>query len=349
MSDKKYTSIWEGYGVDSHNVNIFIGMRGMGKTFSLLGEYTKGRYDVQHKLLYTRLTRAEFRVITSPAGNAFKKINEKLGCRYAFFPLKDDLFTICQSILDPDSLKDKEDGPVVGYASHIVLLRKVSGIGMEDVAYFAVDEFIPKNRSDYRGDKYEDIMGVWETINRNREEEGKDPCKLILLSNSYDIYDSLLVGFNLVQEAEKMIVEGRENYFDEVRSIGLHILRAKEEYVDFKSQTAVARATKGTRYGDMAFSNEFAFNDFAYVEPCKDYRGSKPMFSLNLKAYFYKMPNGSYYVSYRRAECPDYPIFTDIYRRFFRQRHPRLADLIATGRVRYQSYELKEIVMSALK
>lgn len=349
MSDIVYTNLWNDYGIDNHYVNIFIGMRGMGKTFSILSGYPDGRYTEKSKLLYARLTSTETRIITSSAGNAFKDINDKKGCKYAFFNLRDDLCYISKYKMDADGIKMIPDGPMEGYAGSIVLLRKVCGIGMQDVGYFVVDEFIPKNRSDYRGEKFRDIMTVWETINRNREADHIPACKLILLSNANDIYDSVLVGFNLVNTAEKMLIEGREHFFDEDRSIALHILKPTESFYTFKKTSAVARATQGTEYGEMAFDNKFAFNDFAYVQALKDYRGSKPMFSLNLKAYFYRLPNGTYYVSYRRAECPDYPLFTDLYRRYFRQNHPNMANLIANGEIKYQSYELKEIVLSALK
>lgn len=344
-SDKVYTDIWaDEYKTSHFNVNIFIGMRGMGKTFSALSPWVKGERD--SKVMFNRLTSKETDIITSEAGNVFKDICKEFPERppLGFFTIKKDMYSI-----NPYRIEDYRqvmDGDSIGYCCSLVTLGGVCGMGMSDVGYQIIDEFIPRSGR-YYGDKFRDIMACWETINRNRELAGEHPCKLILLSNSNNIYDDVLVGFGLVSEAEKMCAEGREHYYDAERSIAMHILKPTESFAEFKTNSAVARATKGTDYFDMAYGNSFAFNDFSYIEP-KSVKRAVPLFSIASTAYIYRMQNGTYHVTYRRAEVPDYPINTKIYKRFFRRDLGYMENEVANGRVTYQSYELKELFLEAL-
>lgn len=340
---KIYTNIRDQkYGLDRFNVNIFIGMRGMGKTYSALAPYVDGTMDTN--FLLNRLSSKEVDLITSMAGNVFKSLNDNIGRQLCFFRESKDLYEACDYVIE-DHKPVRASDPI-GYCCSLVTMGGICGMDFSDVGEYIIDEFIPRGSKRNNRKKFDDIMAAWETINRNRELKGHDPCKLIMLSNSNNIYDEVLQGFDLVQEAEKMVVEQRQDYYDLDRSIAFHILAAEEEFKDFKLGTAVARATRGTEYGEMAYDNKFAYNDFSGVKH-QDLRGWRCLCSLDGRGYLYQSKDGRYHVTYRRALAPDYPLKTNIYKRFFRRAFPYLEEEWVLDNVTFESYELKELFASA--
>lgn len=349
MADIKYTDIRSSeYGMDNFNVNIFIGMRGMGKTFSALSPLYKSDDHKQKKLL-CRLTIDETDILASQVGNVYKDINVKFPDHepYASFAAKKSFYETRAYMEDEEEAgKWIPTGECVAYLCPLVTLCKICGAGFSDVNEFIIDEFIPRKNIRYNGDKFTDIMSCWETINRNREAVGQPACKLILLSNSNNIYDSVIRGFGLVSEAERMCAEGREHYFDMDRSIAFHILKPSETFSEFKQNSAVAKATKGTSYFDMAFENQFSYNDFSFV--ChKNMRGWRPMCSIQGVGYLYTLGN-QYHVTYRKAEVPDYRIDGIIFKKQFRRDFGFLDVPFTQGLITFESYELKELLLDGI-
>lgn len=343
----KYSDIHDPeYRLDEFNVNIFIGMRGMGKTFSALSPLYEDVTAYDDKYMIARLTKDEIQLVTSEAGNMFKDINVKKPDKepLASFGMKSGIYGVYKYSMDDDKMVPH--GMPLAYVAGMPTLRKACGGGMSDVSQFIVDEFIPVGLQ-YRGDKFRDIMYAWESINRNRESEGKSACKLILLSNANNIYDGILRGFNLVRIAERMCMEGECHYFDETRRIALHIMKPSESYREFKQKSAVALALQGTEYFESAYDNKFAYNDFAGVVE-KSVRGWRPVCSICGKAYIYTCGK-KYHVTYRRAEVPDYDTKMPYLRRAFKIDFGYLDSALVNDKITYQSYELKEMTLQALQ
>lgn len=338
----EYFSFWdEKYRLADYNVNIFIGIRGAGKTYSAIRGMDENLYN--GRMMLSRLTKDEVEILCSESGNMFKKYNQKNGKNYAFFPMKGDLYQIHPSRVE--GLKRVVDGECLGYCCPLHTLSKICGIGMEDVTAFVIDEFIrPEDHTRRKGFK---ICTCWETINRNREDEGMPPCKLILLSNSNDIYDDVFVFWDLVEICENMVYNGEHDYYDDDRSIALHLIEVSESFKEFKQQSAVARATKGTEFYAMAYENVFASNDFAYVQK-KGTQKARPVCSINGRAYIYQLDNGLYHVTYRRSAVIDYPIKNRAFQLAFRREFGFLERMYSAGQVTFQSYELKAIFLRAI-
>lgn len=344
----KYSSIYESeYRLNEFNVNIFIGMRGMGKTFSALSPLYDDVRAYDDKFMIARLTKDEIQLVTSEAGNMFKDINAKKKDKepLASFGMKSGIYGVYKYDLDEQEGKMIPHGLPLAYVAGMPTLRKACGGGMSDVSQFIVDEFIPVGLQ-YRGDKFRDIMYAWESINRNREDEGKTPCKLILLSNANNIYDSILRGFNLVRIAERMCMVGENHYFDETRRIALHIMKPSESYREFKQKSAVALALQGTEYYDSAYENKFSYNDFSGIVE-KSVKGWKPVCSISGKAFIYTCGK-KYHVTYRRAEVPDYDTKMPYLRRAFKIDFGYLDTALVNDKITYQSYELKEMFLTSL-
>lgn len=342
----KYFTIWdEQYRLSEYNANIFIGVRGVGKTYSALSGIPENLYS--GKIAFSRLTQGELDIVAGAAANSFKTINEDYKESLGFFPMEKGLYGIARGEYDKGRFKPTEQP--VGYASSLMTFSTVCGMDFSDVSHWIIDEFIPKPyRERYLpSGRFDMILTVLETINRNREFRGGTPCKLILMSNSNNIYDEILVDMGITEVLEHMALGLiPRDYYDDNRSLALHLVDIPEEFREAKAQTAVARLAKGTNYADMAFENSFAYNDFSGVGRRK-LSGYRPCFSVDKRAYVYEN-GGHFHVAYRAAMVLDYPT-NYVGKRLLSIDHPELKTAIARGNVTYDSYELKSRIMSAVQ
>lgn len=337
----KYFDMWDPYyRVLEFNISIFIMERGCGKTFSGLSAIPR-RLLPEHapNMILSRVSRKEIDLIASDTGSVFKDINHKYVTDY-HIDREGDMFVARNA--------DHKGAPHVLIAD-LTTLAQGCGASYRDYSVLLLDEFVPPGYVRGIRNKYTMLMSAWETANRNREFDGSPPIRLILCSNANDIYDPILAGLGLTYAAEQMVRTGQEHWQDRERSIAMHIMRADESFKEAKSKSAVARATKGTEYGAMAFSNEFALNDFSFVRGTgKNLRGARPLYCLNRRLYMYEMPDGTRFASYRKADVAEYDTRKEFERKRFRLHWDYELQLYMDGMVSFQTYDLKALYMDAI-
>lgn len=342
----EFFDLWDAKNrLPEYNCNIFIGVRGVGKTYSALSAIPRGLYP--GKLAFSRLTQNELDIVAGVAANSFKTINEDYDESLGFFPMDKGMYGISRGEVEKGKFHPTEQP--VGYASSLMTFSTVCGMDFSDVSHWIIDEFIAKPyRERYLpSGRFDMILTVLETINRNREFKGIAPCKLIMLSNSNNIYDEILVDMGLTETLEQMSMGLLPNdHYDDDRSIALHLVETPKEFAVEKQKTAVARLAQGTDYGKMAFENSFSYNDFSGVGK-RNLSGYRPLYSVGGRAYVYES-GGHIHVSYRRAMVLDYPI-NYAGKRLLAIDHPELKIAMARGNVTYDSYDLKAKIFSAVQ
>ena len=264
-------------------LNIFIGGRGTGKTYSALkGVILKGS-----PFMYVRRTETELANCCNKAYNPFKTLNT-------------DMERNIELVSNADSYIIKENDDNIGVAAALSTFGKFRSADFNEIDYIIFDEFINTNPRQTVKNEADLFFNLLETVGRNRELQGKKPLKIILLSNSNTINTDILATLKLAEVIRIMKEKGDEIYIDKDRGILISILKSAK-FKEQKSKTALYKLTKGTKYNEMALENEFT--DMVIEDVKKvDYRRLLPLVAIN-DIYIYDIKNSDkIYVTYRKAD-----------------------------------------------
>ena len=169
--------------------NVVIGGRGIGKTYGCLQHLTRCR----RFFLFLRRTQSQIDIISNPMFNPLKPVFNDLDLEYEIKPVSKTKTTA--------AYHDDRILCINAALSTFANLRGWSGDGITDIVY---DEFIPSPGERPIKDEGEAFLHCYETINRNRELEGKNPVRVFLLANAFDITADILRVLGLTTEIEKM-------------------------------------------------------------------------------------------------------------------------------------------------
>lgn len=344
MENKLYVDLWD-YDDKRYPFQIFIGGYGMGKSYSAL----KGSLDRGINLLYLRRTETTLKSITSgkmgDGGNPFSPINENTDYNVGIHPIQEKLSGIYQREYDEKTGLNKPVGSEIGHATALPCLSKIRGAGLESTELILYDEFIKESIEKNMTGEFKALQRGYETVNRNKEFEGKAPTRMWLLSNAEDIYNPIFIGYGIVSDYEKMIREGKHHKYFPNRRLAIHWLESSKKFQEKKRNTAIMQLMQGTQYEDVAIANQFANNDFENVKYMR-LTGYAPIVSWGAATLYKKKSERLYYVSYQRAQCPHYNIDSETDMKRFRRNYALgLQDLYIADRIYYESYQLKRILL----
>lgn len=349
LQDKDFINIYE-YADKEFPFQIFIGGRGIGKTYSALSGATDPmRKD---KFIFMRRTQAELELLLDTERgegvNPFKAINKDFDRNIGMRSIVKNMAGVYHREQNEENGKLIHFGQPIGYGIALTTIASMRGMDFSDCSDLIYDEFIPEKHVRKIHGECDALLNAYETINRNRELAGLPPINLWLLANSNDIYNPIFVGLGLVAEAERMKRRGDSHKYMKERGLAIHILPAKASFVEKKSQTALYKLTKGTLFYDMSLGNDFAYNDFSLVTYRK-LTGYTPVCALDNAYVYRKKGDSEYYVCYAPARCPTFKSAEaqDVIR--FRQQFGCLLyPFFVSGQLYFESYELKEKILSLI-
>lgn len=224
--------------------NFFVGGRGTGKTFSANKKVCK-----EGGFIYLRTTTTELDLACD--SNEFAKSDKKVVCSR----INKNMWGIYKN--------DKQ----IGSGCALSIFKNLRGVNFDDVDIIFQDEFIPEvNARKLIKDEATAWFNMIETVNRNRELEGRPPALYIGCANANEIYNPYFIELGLISKLEEMLNKGERRYIDYERSLQVVMLKPAKEFVEAKSQTALYKLSKGTKFEQMALRNDFAFNDFTMVK-----------------------------------------------------------------------------------
>lgn len=330
MNTTKYYDISE-RGAYLRPVSIIIGGRGIGKTYSCL----KYAIESGRPFLYLRNTDTQMAESASVFGNPFKRISldmdrdirlEKEGKHYVI-----NEYTEGQNC--------------IGYGAALSTFSNLRGVDLSDVELVVFDEFIERRKLNFR--QFDAFMGMYETINRNREAQGRPPLMVICLSNSQTLQNPILQGLQITEVIIDMIRKNEQrrvldNLFIELPTAGI---------TEEKKNAAIYKLAAGSGAAREALENEFVYDSFRQVvkKPVNEYLPVCTVYTdLGAIVYYKHKSRPEYYGcsvpawSAKRYEKEDYMQFMKDY-------GLKLQSAEIRQRIYYENYTMKTISENLLK
>lgn len=304
--------------IDTGYPFIFIAAaRGTGKTYGAL-QYL---YKQHEPFIHLRRTQKEADLQNKAAGSSFKAVLNDMGEEYSITS-SNNLGTVYDS-----------EGSVIAYNMALNTFASVRGMDFSDIDRVFYDEFIAEPH--VRKIKAEgfSLANFFESVNRNRELEGRKPLQLICAANSVNMANDVFLYFDLITHAEEMIQKD-----EEIRFLGnkLLIIPQHSPISAKKQQTALYKAVN-SEYTDMAIKNKFILNDFSYVtpRPIVEYKCIMQLGDL----FLYEHKNGGeYYITFQKGQTKN--VYKNSYadRAKAKKTQWRLVGYYLDGRIRFESF-----------
>lgn len=351
MDERHYVNVME-YEDERFPYQVFIGGRGTGKSYSALRGLVDCYKEKGETSIWMRRTQDESDLMCDSrtmgeAANPFSNLNADYAWSYGFIPIVKKLSGIYWRTFGEDK-KPVIDGPPIGYGVALSTISSIRGISLEDNERLFYDEFIPEMHVRKMKEEGMAFLQAMETIQRNREAKGRKPMFVYLLANAYNIYNPIFVELGIVNICERMIAKGQGHRYIEERGLAIHILPPSEEFVDIKSQSALYRLTKGTRFYDINLGNQFIYNDFSQIKYI-NIKGYQPICSFGVAYVWKKKGAAEYYITYASAKCPAFDVTLIQDKRLFRARYGHvLQDQFVRSKVWFETYDLKQMFLDLI-
>lgn len=302
------------------------GGRGIGKTYSAL----KMGLEKKIKILYLRRTDKQLELSFSKVCNPYKTLNADTGRNVT-------VKTEGGISYASDSSQPSE---IIAYGASLSTFYNIRGIDFSDVECILFDEF--QRRSNERPIKNEGqaFLDLYESVSRNRELQGKEPLRVIFLTNAVSVYSEVLVEFGLEDVVERMLLSGQERMYIPDKAFEILVIGDRLDISIKKAETALYRAIESD-YKDFAIGNRFTDDSFYNVRKVnlKEYY---PKFSV-YKIYFYiHKSKGIWHAAYSRSDCPHFDKDNMVI--FKRQHYPFLREAFMENKITYRTYSIKKSV-----
>lgn len=270
--------------------NFIVGGRATGKTYGALDYVLED--DVRFMLM--RRTQSQTDLINKPEFSPFKPV------------CNDRHIDITTASVSKYNAKFMLEDETLGYTCALSTIANMRGFSAEEIKLLLYDEFIPEKHERPMRSEGAAFLNAYETINRNRELDGKRPLIALCMANAFDIANPIFLELGLVGIAEKMKQNGRELYIDRDRSI-LILLPDSEKIKEKKSKTALYKLTEGSEFSSMALNNDFIYNPTDNIKslPLREFN---PVVTVGEITIYKHKSKRLYYVSEHRTGNP--PTFT---------------------------------------
>ena len=268
-----------------------VGPRGTGKTYGCMDWMIENG----KKFIYLRRLKTQLEECRKPDGNPFRKLNADKG--WNILPV-----TQAGTVLFN---KDGKDGETVAVGVALSVVANIRGVDYSDIDYIVFDEFIPSDTERPIKNEFAAFQNFYETVNRNRELEGRPAVKCIMLGNSNKISNPYFAGWHLMKRSLNMLSGKQMVWRSPDRTLMLVLLldspisQRKRETVLYKNAT--------NDFITMALDNAFRTDETNIrSEPLKEYQHIVSVGEIGI--YSHKSER-KYYVSATMGNKPYYDAF----------------------------------------
>lgn len=302
-----------------------VGPRGVGKTYGLFKKLTTEK----KKFIYLRRLKSQLDICAKDEGNPFKKINTDTGTN--IYPFSSD------GVITFRHGDKAGDIAAVGVALSVV--ANLRGIDFSDIEAIVFDEFIASIGERPIKNEFQAFLNFYETVNRNRELEGKEPVKCYMLGNANTLINPYFSAWHFMRTAVKMITGGQMVWrsADGSRMI---VLLLNSPISEKKRETALYQ-NANQDFITMALDNAFRTDETKIrSEPLKEYQHIVSVGEIGI--YRHKTER-KYYVSATQQQSPYYDSF-GIGLKMFQQDFQMLRiHYMVSKSVWFESFELEVI------
>ena len=247
---------------------LAIGGRGIGKSYGVMKEL----YERNIPYIYMRRTQSQLDAVTIPALNPYNQIAADTGKLITADRLGKYTIGFYNGVTGEDGVVRSTGG---NFALGIALstFASIRGLSAEQYEVLLFDEIIPERHE--RPIKEEELAfaNALESLNRNRELNGRKPLKVVMLSNSNTLISRIIAALGCTDVLERMARRG-EDY--KVVNNDVLIIRYTDSPISKrKASTALYRVIKHKDFQGMALDNDFAAADYEFVQV-------KPFLEYNL-------------------------------------------------------------------
>ena len=319
--------------------NFCVGGRGTGKTFGAL------KYLLENHIRFgfMRRTQAQLDTICKPETNPFKSVIDYLGFDWDCVPVSigKNVYAYYQTTYDEDH--KPVYGELMGYAFALSTVANLRGFDMTDIDFLLYDEFIPEVHERAIRAESDAFFNCYETLNRNRELQGKKPIQVLCLANANDFACPLLIGLGLVSTVEKMIKQGKEEYISPQKGVGIFLLTDSPVSMK-KAKTALYKLTTGTAFNDMAINNAFEGSNDPDVYSC-DLREYVPIVSVGELCIYKHKAATNYYITTHLSGSVGRYSGDGIDMKRFVNTHKSIMLACICGRIIYETHLVKALFL----
>ena len=302
-----------------------VGPRGVGKTYGVFKKLIKeGK-----KFIYLRRLKSQLDQCGKLEGNPFKKINDDLSREIK--PFSSGGIITFREI-------DKT-GNIIAVGVALSVVANVRGIDFSDYDYIIFDEFIASAGERPIKNEFQAFLNFYETVNRNRELEGKQAVKCIMLGNANTLINPYFSAWHFMRTAVKMIT-GNQMVWRSADNTRIVIMLLQSPISAKKKETALYQ-NANEDFITMALDNAFRTDETNIKsEPLKEYIHIVSVGEIGI--YKHKSDR-KYYVSSTQCKSPYYDSFGIGLKMFQQDYYMLRVHYMVSKNVWFESFELEVI------
>lgn len=318
---------------------FIIGGRGTGKTYGALDYCLRNN---KH-FMFMRRTAKQTALIKNPQYSPFTPIERDMGITLQIESLSEDMGAVYKTEATEDG--KTVFGSPIGNICALSTVANIRGFDGSDVDILILDEFIKSAQEKSIKDEAAAFANVYETINRNREFQGKPPLIAVLLSNSNELANDYFMAFGFVNKLLEMRKNHKEVSIIQNRGVMLVDLQ-KSPISEKKADTALYRLTgKESAIARMALNNEYSADDMSMIHSY-NLAGYKPLVSIGEITIYQPKNSGYLYVSSKvDRTCPYYDA-SGSRRQKFASLYKSLVTMYYRGNIRFEDYACKALFLA---
>ena len=316
---------WDYIMQQPESIISVVGARGTGKTYGLFKWMTEHRW----KFIYLRRLKSQLEECRKDDGNPFRKLNQDQGLNIRPFPSGGSvLFRY-----------DDKAGAAAAVGVALSVVANVRGVDYSDINYIVFDEFIASDGERPIKNEFQAFLNFYETVNRNRELEGKPAVKAILLGNANKIANPYFSGWHCMKRVLKMIAGDQMVWRSDDHS-RMIILLLNSPVSARKSETVLYRNANND-FIQMALDNAFRTDEtIIKSEPLKEFTHIVSVGEIGI--YRHKSDR-RYYVSATTYKTPYYDAFGIGLKMFQQDYYMLRVYYMVNKNVSFESFELELI------
>ena len=302
-----------------------VGGRGVGKTYGIF----KWMIEHKKKFIYLRRLKSQIDQCSKIEGSPFRKLNNDLNRDIK--PFSASGITIYR---DGD-----KTGDIIAVGIALSVVANIRGIDLSDYDYIVFDEFIASTGEHPIKNEFSAFLNFYETVNRNRELEGKQAVKCFMLGNANTLINPYFSAWHFMKTALKMIT-GNQMVWRSKDSTRMIILLLNSPISEKKRNTALYQ-NSGNDFIEMALDNSFK-TDCTQIksEPLTEYYHIVSVGELGI--YKHKSER-KYYVSSTQGDKPYYDSYGISLRMFQNDFYMLRVYYLVNKNVWFESFELEVI------